>query len=172
MLEFNSEPRAKVRIVPIISSLAILVVAAVLVFLIVRYQQRTQVSSGSGPIPVPGMQRPGDPNFEYYKGKIRIENAKAALGISFGKNRVAIISGIISNEGDRKLEALELHITLFDAWGKFSKDRTTTPVRPDLPPKKPMEPLEKRPFTVGVESVEQYWDPKKVEINITGLKYQ
>jgi hypothetical protein len=171
MLEFNSEPRTKVRIIPIVSSLAILLIAAALVFLYVRYQQRMQASSGSSHI-VPGMQRPGDPNFEYYKGKIKIENAKASLGISFGKNRVAIISGIISNDGDRKLEAVELHITLFDAWGKFSKDRTTISVRPDSPPKRPMEPLEKRPFTVGVESVEQYWDPKKVEINISGLKYQ
>jgi hypothetical protein len=35
-----------------------------------------------------------------------------------------------------------------------------------------MEPLEKRPFAIGVESVEYYWDPKQITFEITGLKYQ
>ena len=37
---------------------------------------------------------------------------------------------------------------------------------------KPMEPLEKRIFSIGIESVEQLWNPKRLEIEITGLKYQ
>jgi aspartate aminotransferase len=39
------------------------------------------------------------------KPKIRIENVKASLGISFNNARTATISGIIVNDGDRKLEA-------------------------------------------------------------------
>jgi hypothetical protein len=38
--------------------------------------------------------------------------------------------------------------------------------------KGPMEPLEKRIFVVSVEPVEQLWNPKQVEIAITGLKYK
>jgi hypothetical protein len=34
-----------------------------------------------------------------------------------------------------------------------------------------MEPLEKRTFSVGIDGVDQLYDPKRVEIEITGLKY-
>jgi len=154
-----------------LTALVIFVVAIAAILFYARHQKATQPGA-AGQISVPDMLRPGDTNFEYYKKYIRIDNVRAALGISFNKARVAFISGIITNDGDRKVEAIELRITLFDAWGKFSKDRTTTPVRPDAMPKRPMEPLEQRAFSVGIESVEQYWDPKKVEIEITGLKYR
>lgn len=147
-------------------------VALVLLFLYMRYQKANPAPVSDALAVVPGMLHPGDPNFEYYKNKIRLENVKAGLGITFSKNRVAIISGIISNEGDRKLEALELHITLFDLYDKFSKDRTAVPLRPGLGTSKPMQPLEKRTFSVGIDGVEQLWNPKRLEIEITGLKYQ
>jgi hypothetical protein len=80
---------------------------------------------------------------------------------------------LIVNDGGRKLEALELHITLFDMWGKLSKERTAFALRPGTGfLKKPMEPLEKRPFSIGIESVEYYWNPKQVAYEITGLKYK
>jgi hypothetical protein len=171
MVEFASEPRQQSAIlVKVGIALAVLAIAAVALFFYARYQPPEKTA---GPIVVPGMLRPGDPNFEYYKNKIRIEEVKATLGITFSKARIAIISGLISNEGDRKLEAIELHITLYDVYGKFSKDRTTTPIRPGLGlGSKPLEPLQKRTFSVGIESVEQLWNPKRLEIEITGLKYQ
>jgi len=57
---------------------------------------------------------------------------------------------------------------LFDVYNKLSKERVTTPVRPD----RPMEPLETRLFSVGIEAVEQLWDPRHLEVEITGLKYK
>jgi hypothetical protein len=172
MVEFTSEPKQQsATLVKVGIALAVLAVAAVAVFFYARFQPPPE--KAAGPIVVPGMLRPGDPNFEYYKNKIRIEEVKASLGITFSKARIAIISGLISNEGDRKLEAIELHITLYDVYGKFSKDRTTIPIRPGLGlGSKPLEPLQKRTFSVGIESVEQLWNPKKLEIEITGLKYQ
>ncbi len=172
MVEFTSESQKPVRPVILIATVAVLAVAASLIFFYIRYQKRLQPEPAAGPVVVPGMLRAGNTNFEYYKNKIRIENARASLGISFNKTRVAFISGIIVNDGDRKLEALELKITLFDLYHKLSKERITTPLRPGIGLYKPMEPLEKRSFTVGVESIEQLWDPKHVEIEITGLKYQ
>ena len=146
--------------------------AAVGLFIYARYQKHSQPAGSSGPVVVPGMLRPGDSNFEYYKNRIRLEDVKAGLGITFNKNRVAIISGIIYNDGDRKLEALELRVTLYDVYGKFSKERIATPLRPGTGMYRPMEPLEKRTFSVAVEAVEQLWNPRKVEIEITGLKYR
>jgi hypothetical protein len=172
MVEFTSEPQKPVRpVIPLIT-VAVLAVVASLVFFYVRYQRQIQPEPAAGPVVVPGMLRAGNTNFDYYKTKIRIENPRASLGISFNKTRVAFISGIIVNDGDRKLEALEFKITLFDLYHKLSKERVATPLRPGIGLYKPMEPLEKRTFTVGVESIEQLWDPRHVEIEITGLKYQ
>jgi hypothetical protein len=143
------------------------------IFLYVRYQRATQSEAGTSAVIVPGLLRPGDTNFEYYKNRIRIENVKASLGISFNNARIAMIQGILLNDGDRKLEALELHITLYDVWGKLSKERTAFALRPGAGVSgSPMEPLEKRPFTIGVESVEYYWNPKQITYEITGLKYK
>ena len=122
--------------------------------------------------PVPGLVRPGNPNFEYYKDRVRLSDVRAQLGINYAKSRIAIITGTIMNEGDRKLEALELHIALYDVYDKLAKERIATPLRPGVGIKRPMEPMEKRPFTVWIEPIEQLWNPRRVEIEKTGLKYQ
>jgi hypothetical protein len=172
MVEFTSESQKPKSLTTPIITAAVLAVAAAAIFFYVRYQKHVQPELAAGPVVVPGMLRAGNTNFEYYKQKIRIEDPRASLGITFNKARVAFISGIIVNDGDRKLEALELKITLFDLYHKLSKERIATPLRPGIGLYKPMEPLEKRSFSVGVEAVEQLWDPKHVEIEITGLKYQ
>jgi len=173
MVEFRSESKQSLSPVIIILAASVFIVAALGLFFYARHQNQTKPPEATGPVIVPGMVRPGDPNFEYYKNKIRIENVKASLGITFSKARVAFVSGIISNQGDRKLEALELRITLYDLYDKLSKERIATPLRPGLGlNNKPMEPLEKRTFSVGIESVEQLWNPRRLEIEITGLKYR
>ncbi len=171
MIEFTSEPQKGLRPKTLLIAAIVLAVLLGGVFLYVRCQRGMQSrAGGSG---VPDLLRPGNTNFEYYKTRIRIENVKASLGISFNNARIAIISGLILNDGDRKLEALELHITLYDVWGKLSKERTAFALRPGAGYSgKPMEPLEKRPFTIGVEGVEYYWNPKQITYEITGLKYK
>lgn len=151
---------------------AVLAVAGGILLFYVRYQQQNPPPATSGPVVIPGMLRPGDANFEYYKNKVRLENVKASLGINFAQSRIAIIEGNIANEGDRKLEALELHIALYDVYNKLSKERTATPLRPGVGLNKAMEPLERRYFRVNIEPIEQLWDPKTLQIEITGLKYQ
>jgi hypothetical protein len=58
-------------------------------------------------------------------------------------------------------------------WGRFSKERTVYVVRPDGKfNQKPMDPLEKRTFTISLEGVEYYWDPEEISLEITGLRYK
>ncbi len=169
MADFATENRRSFNPTVAIVAAVILILASGAVYYYARHQMRDLIPGPSaGPIVIPGMVHPGDPNFEYYKNKIRIANVKAGLGITFSKARVALISYTVTNEGDRKLEGLELKFSLFDLYQKLSKERTTTPVRPD----RPMEPLETRAFSVGIEAVEQLWDPKRLEVVITGLKYK
>jgi hypothetical protein len=173
MVEFTSEPQKPFNTRRLFIALGVLILISCGIVVCAHYQIGIRPRSGSTSVVVPGMLRPGNTNFEYYKTKVRLENVKATLGISFNNARTAIISGLIMNDGDRKLEALELHITLFDVWGKVSKERTAFALRPDGGYSgRPMEPLEKRSFTIGVESVEYYWNPKQISYEITGLKYE
>jgi hypothetical protein len=173
MVEFTSEPQRTFPFVKLIVALGVCVVLLAGIFLFVRHQRAMPAQTGSAPIGVPGLLRPGNTDFEYYKNRVRIENVKATLGVSFANTRTAMISGIIVNDGSRKLEALELHITLYDMWGKLSKERTALALRPGTGfNKKPMEPLEKRSFVITIESVEYYWNPKQIAYEITGLKFR
>jgi len=173
MVEFNPEPQKRTSSVTLFIALGILVLVLGGVYLYVHYHGSAQQRGAASAVVVPDLLRPGNTNFEYYKTRIRIENIKASLGISFNNARIAMISGILVNDGDRKLEAVQLHVILYDVWGKVSKERTAFALRPGAGYSgKPMEPLEKRPFAIGVESVEYYWNPKQITYEITGLKYQ
>jgi hypothetical protein len=173
MIEFNSEPRRTFSPVKLVLAFGILAILLGGIFFYARYQRTLQPRGGTSAVVVPGLLRPGNTNFEYYKNRIRIENVKASLGISFNNARIAMIQGTLLNDGDRRLEAVELHITLFDVWGKVSKERTAFALRPGVGViGSPMEPLEKRSFSIGVESVEFYWNPKQISYEITGLKYK
>jgi hypothetical protein len=172
MAELTTPKEDESRPIIIYLMAAVAAVSLGVLFFYVRHQQKNPPPASKGPVVIEGMVRPGEPNFEYYKDRIRLENVKASLGINFAQSRIAIIEGIISNEGDRKLEALELHIALYDAYNQLSKERTATPLRPGVGISRPMEPLEKRYFAVHIEPIEQLWNPKRLEIEITGLKYQ
>lgn len=172
MLEFKSQPQKSFSPAMLWISAGVLVVLLAAVYFFVRFQGSAPRAGSSGVV-VEGLLRAGDTNFEYYKTRVKIENVKAVLGISFNNARIATISGTLVNDGDRKLHAVELHVTLFDMWGKVSKERTAFALRPGKGlTNKPMQPLERRAFTIGVESVEYYWDPKQISYEITGLKFE
>ena len=173
MVEFTSEPPKKFPVIRILIALGICAILLGGAIIFIRHQKSIPRKPGTATVVVPGVLRTGNTDFEYYKNKIRIEDVKAALYISFNGTRTATIKGNIVNDGSRKLEALELHITLYDMWGKISKERTVFALRPGLGYNtKPMEPLEKRSFAIGIESVEFYWNPKQISYEITGLKFQ
>jgi hypothetical protein len=173
MVKYTSEPQKSFLLIRIIIVIAVLVLLTGGLLLYTRHQRSAHPQSKSAAIVVEGLLRSGNTDYEYYKNKIRIENVKATLGISFNGTRTAMIAGIIANDGSRKLEAVEMHVTLYDMWGKLSKERTAFALRPLSGLNfKPMEPLERRTFTIGIESVEYYWNPKQIAYEITGLKYQ
>lgn len=174
MTEFTSEFKSERRPFALYIMIAVAAIAVSGVFFLVRYQQNHPAPKEvSGPAIIPGMLHPGEPDFEAYKDRVRIENVKASIGLNFAGNRFAAIEGVITNEGSRKLEAVEMHVSLYDVYGKMTKEKTVTPLRPGVGLHQgPMEPLETRTFSVWIESIEQLWNPKRVEIQISGLKYQ
>jgi hypothetical protein len=173
MVEFTSEPqKPSSRIVLFIMIGLVIVLLGGIAFYV--YRQRGMPSKPTtAPVTIAGLIEAGDTNFEFYKTRIRIENVSASLGVSLSNSRTAFIAGTILNDGDRMLEAVRLHITLYDSQGKVSKERTTFILKPGPGSSgKAMEPLEKRSFTTGVDSVEHNWNPKQISYEITGLKYR
>jgi len=171
MAEFRFEPQPAASRKKLIIFALVLVVILGGIALYVRFNPPTPRTPSV--VNIPGVLRTGDTNFEYYKTKIRIEDVSASVGINYNAVRVAMIAGTILNDGDRKVEAIELHVTLYDMWGRLSKERTVFAVRPGVGfNTKPMEPLERRTFNISIEGMEYYWDPKEISLEITGLKYR
>ena len=171
MAEFRIEPQQTSRSKTMLVSVAVLIV----LFGGIAFYVRKNPPQPRQPsvVNIPDVLRAGNTNFEYYKNKIIIEDVKASLGLSYNNSRVAMIAGTVLNDGDRRLEALELHITLYDMWDNLSKEKTAFAVRPGTGfSPKPMMPLERRTFNIAIEGVEYYWNPKRIELEITGLKYQ
>src|SRR5262245_36543973 len=110
MQEFTSEVKPT-RPNTFLYALGIFLVAAVGLLLYGRFHKSASTGDPAESTTVPGLVRAGNPNFEYYKDRVRLSDVRAQLGINYAKSRIAIITGMITNEGDRKLEALEIHIS-------------------------------------------------------------
>jgi hypothetical protein len=173
MSVFTTEPQKTFRPITLVITLGVLAILVGGVAYYIHYQRGIRSRTGSSLIEVPGLLRAGNTDFEYYKTRIHFENVKASLKTNLSGVRTATITGTIINDGDRTLEALELHVTLYDAWGKVSKERTDFAFRPGGYNGRPLLPLEKRVFSISTDGVEYYWDPQQISSpDITGLKYK
>ena len=171
MAEFKFEQRQTASPKKLIISALVPIVLFAGIALYVRNNPPAPRSTSA--VNVSDVMRAGDTNFEYYKTRVRIEDVGASLGINYNHARFATIAGTILNDGDRRLDAVELHVMLYDVWGNLSKERTTFAVRPDGRfNQRPMNPLERRSFVVSLEEVEYYWDPKEISVEITGLRFR
>lgn len=169
MAEFTSEFKSSERSKAPYIMLAVIVVVVVGVAFVWRYQKTQLPKDTAGPVVIPGMLRPGQMDFEGYKDKVRFEDVKAGIGFNFAGNRVAFIDGVLVNDGSRKLEAVEVHIALYDVYDKLCKEVTRLALGTGFGA---MDPLEKRSFHANIESIDRLWNPKRVEITLTGLKYE
>jgi hypothetical protein len=172
MIEFKTEPQKTFRPIILVITLAVLAVLMGGVALYIHYQKGLPSQPGGSLITVPGVLRAGNTDFEFYKTRIHFEHVKGTLGISLNGIRTATVAGTIVNDGDRTLEALELHVILYDSWGRVSKDKTAFAFRPGQYRYEPLSPMGRRGFSISIEDVEYYWDPQNIDLEITGLKYQ
>jgi hypothetical protein len=172
MIEFNSTPQKKFRPVTLAITLGVLAILVGGVAFYVHYQHGLRPHPGA-PLEPPGLVHAGNADFEYYKTRIRFESVTGAIQISLNGGKTATISGIIVNDGDRTLEALELRVTLRDEGGTVLKERTNAfALRPGTYNYKPLAALERRGFSVSIAGANDDWDPKQISLDITGLKYR
>jgi hypothetical protein len=173
MVEFTSEPQKPYSPIVLFIMIGLVIVLLGGIAFYVYHQRGMPSKQNTATTTIAGLIEAPDTNFEFYKTRIRIENVSAALGVSLSNSRTAFITGTIFNAGDRELEAVRLHITLYDIEGKISKERTAFILRPGPGSTgKAMKPMETRSFTTGADSVEHHWNPKQISYEITGLKYR
>lgn len=142
------------------------------IFLLYRHYARSLPRTEGGRVVIEGVARAGDPNFDEYVRNVQINNVKGELWTNFKMDRMAVISGMLSNYGDRRLEAIELKITLFDVYGRNLREHISTPFRPGVPGVKgPLESLQSHPFSTRIEGIPDFWDPRRVDVQINGLKF-
>jgi len=125
----------------------------------------------AGRVIVPEVLHAGDTDFDYYRTKVAITEPLGEVATNLKGDRIAVISGTLVNEGDQRLEAVELKVTLRNRQGQALREEIKTPVQPGLAPHKPLGKLDSRPFTFWVENIPQEWDPRRVDLYIHGLKF-
>lgn len=165
----------------IISRSLIMLAAAVLLAGIIYallHLQGGRVQSGETRT-LEGVLRAGSPEFDNYRSYVRIpqEQVKAELWDNLRGDRFAVIAGTMTNYGDRKLEAVELKIRLYDLYDRVLIERIAAPFRPGAKTprgdtiKGPLEFGQPFRFTVRIENIPEYWNPKRVDVELNGLKF-
>lgn len=154
------------------TKIALVVTAAFAAVLVAFYlYSKNQPKEESVRAAIPGLLRAGESGFDEYQSYVKIINPKGELGVNYRGDRIAIVSGGILNQGEKNLEAVELKITLFDVYGKALKEEVRTPLRPGIGLRTALQPLESRSFTIWTEGMPLSWDPRRVDVQVNGLKF-
>jgi hypothetical protein len=143
-----------------ISATAILLVAGVFYF---------WSGHASGPAAPPSPARlPFGPAEQAYSPKIDIPNISLSRAENFLHQEVTVLSGDLTNHGERSLTGLELTIEFFDELHQVvlreSRQVLSTP-SPAL------APGEHRSFEISFEHIPSSWNMQQPSIRISGLQF-
>ncbi|MBI1748298.1 MAG: hypothetical protein HYR55_17200 [Acidobacteria bacterium] len=132
---------------------------------------KNQPRNQAGRVTVPGVLHAGQADFDDYRRHVRIVEAIGEVSTNLNGNMIAVISGSLLNEGDHKLDVIELHVGLFDRNGRKIREDIKTPLQPYLLPHRPLDPVHSLPFSFYVEGISTAWDPRRVDLEIHGLRF-
>ncbi|MDA2936958.1 hypothetical protein MYX75_01675 [Acidobacteria bacterium AH-259-A15] len=118
-----------------------------------------------------GVLRGGDPDYQWYGKYVKLKNPQIKMTRNFAGNRMVIFSGIIENNGEKTLDAVEVELNFFN-YDQLVLKTTRTPIRPGpgtyTPP---IEPLEQRGFTLYMENFPEDWLASRAEMAIHGFRF-
>lgn len=122
-------------------------------------------------VPLVGVLHSGDPNFEWYKKYVSIEqeSQKIKLGTNYAGDKIVMFSGIINNAGEKYLDVVEVKLVLFN-YDKPVWETVRTPVRPGGRIT-PIPPLERRAFSLYVEALPEAWNAGQAEMWVHGFRF-
>jgi hypothetical protein len=118
-----------------------------------------------------GVLRAGDPNFEWYKKYVSIEqeSQKIQLGSNYAGDKIVMFSGTIHNGGEKTLDVVEVKLVLFN-YEEPVWETVRVPIRPDGRIT-PIPPLGRRSFSLYVETLPEAWNAGEAEMWIHGFRF-
>jgi hypothetical protein len=124
----------------------------------------------SSPEELSGILRKGDPLFDAYAGNVHLLAPKIEMGLNFAGNRIVILSGTVSNMGDRTLDVLEVKAAFYN-FETPVEEIVRVPIRPG-PYTPPIQPLSERAFVFYVEKIPVGWGASEAELSIHGFRFR
>ena len=119
-----------------------------------------------------GIQRQGDPDYEWYRKYVKLEKPQISMGRNFAGKRMVMFSGRIENGGEKSLDLVEVKLVFFN-YEKPVWEMTRIPIRPAPGSYTlPIEPFETRGFTLYVEDVPEQWRASYAEMDIHGFRFK
>ena len=116
-----------------------------------------------------GVLHEEDLDFEWYQQYLELKNPKIQMGLNYAGNRIVMFSGVISNQGERTIDVVELKIVFFN-YDELLLETHRTPLRPS-PYTPPIPQLSERVFNFYVERIPEGWKSSHAEMSISGFRF-
>ncbi|MGH9342010.1 MAG: hypothetical protein ACRD1R_21095 [Acidobacteriota bacterium] len=120
---------------------------------------------------VSGMMHEGDPYFDWYSQYVELRDPKLQMATNFAGGRMVIFSGIIDNDGERALDAVEIKLVFFN-YDQPVYETARVPIRPEREARTPpIRPFQERGFTFYIEALPEGWGSNQAEMSISGFRF-
>lgn len=119
--------------------------------------------------PLTDVLHAGDPDYEWYSQYVSLENSSIKMAGSFSGKRMVIFTGVINNQGEKTLDAVEVNLILINR-DQPIHEVVKAPIRPG-PYTPPIQPLESRAFTVYLEDFPDNWMTSRAEMQLHGFRF-
>lgn len=116
-----------------------------------------------------GVLHEEDVDFEWYREYLELKDPKIQMGLNYAGNRIVMFSGVISNQGERTIDVVELKVVFFN-YDEVLLETTRTPLRPG-PYTPPIPQLSDRAFSFYVEQIPEGWKSSHAEMSISGFRF-
>lgn len=141
--------------------------AAIALLIVLALEQSPEAPS----MDVAGMVRAGDPDFEWYKKYLILKNPQVKMTRNFAGNHLVFFGGIIQNQGERYVDAVELKLSFFN-YDQLVSTTSRLAIHPDPSIRTPpIQTFEERGFAVYVEDFPENWMALHAEITIQGFRF-
>ena len=101
-----------------------------------------------------------------YAERIRFLDLNMSRAANMLNQEITYLSGVLSNDGDRTINDLEITVEFYDTLNQVVLRET---LRPLGPRPKPVLPLFRRGFTISFEHVPEDWNRQYPSLRVTGL---
>jgi hypothetical protein len=100
---------------------------------------------------------------------LELRDTNIQMGLNFARKRIVMVSGVLSNKGERAVDVLEVKLTFFN-YEKPVTEMVRTPLRPGAYTP-PVEPLTERGFSFYIEEIPAGWLSSHAELSLSGFRF-